>query len=111
MKLIRAIIRPDREEATLSALEEVGLYAVTKFGVSGRGRQRGIQVGEVTIDTLAKVMLLLVVEEEEYQKAISAIETGAMTGRPGDGRIFVQNVSEAYTIRTGMEAGAVEWAG
>jgi nitrogen regulatory protein PII 1 len=108
MKLIRAIIRPDREEATLSALEEVGLYAVTKFDVLGRGRQRGIQIGEVSLDTLAKVTFLLVVEEDAYQKAIAAIEAGAMTGRPGDGRIFVQNVSESYTIRTGMEAGATE---
>jgi nitrogen regulatory protein PII 1 len=101
MKLIRAIIRPEKEEAVLNSLETAGLYAVTKMAVLGRGRQRGIQVGAVHYDLLSKLMLLLVVEEEDYPKAISAIERGAETGHPGDGKIFVQEVSEVYTIRTG----------
>lgn len=101
MKLIRAIIRPEREEAVLSRLEAEGLYAVTKMPVTGRGRQRGIQVGAVRYDSLAKSMLLLVVEEEDYPKAIAALEAGAETKHPGDGKIFVQEVSEVYTIRTG----------
>jgi nitrogen regulatory protein PII 1 len=101
MKLIRAVIRPEREETVLSRLEEAGLYAVTKMPVLGRGRQRGIQVGSVHYDLLAKSMLLLIVEEKDYPKAIAAIEQGAETGHPGDGKIFVQEVSESYTIRTG----------
>lgn len=101
MKMIRAIIRPEREEAVLSRLEAEGLYAVTKMPVLGRGRQRGIQVGPVHYDLLSKMMLLFIVEEKDYIKAIAAIEAGAETGHPGDGRIFVQEVSEVYTIRTG----------
>ncbi len=101
MKLIRAIIRPEREEAVLNRLEAAGLYAVTKMPVLGRGRQRGIQVGAVHYDILSKSMLLLMVDEEEYPQAIAAIEQGAETGHPGDGKIFVQEVSEVYTIRNG----------
>lgn len=104
MKLIRAIIRPEREEAVLSGLEAAGLYAVTKMPVLGRGKQRGIQVGPVHYDLLSKLMLLLIVSEEEYPQAIAAIEQGAETGHPGDGKIFIQEVSESYTIRTGEKA-------
>lgn len=101
MRMIRAIIRPEREEAILKSLEEAGIFAVTKSPVLGRGRQRGIQVGKVNYDLLAKVMLVLVVEEGDYSKAVTAIESGGDTGHPGDGKIFVQEVSEIYTIRTG----------
>lgn len=104
MKLIRAIIRPEREEAVLGRLEAAGLFAVTKMPVLGRGKQRGIQVGPVHYDLLSKSMLLLIVSEEEYPRAIAAIDQGAGTGHPGDGKIFVQEVSESYTIRTGEKA-------
>ncbi|TAK06180.1 MAG: P-II family nitrogen regulator [Candidatus Manganitrophaceae bacterium] len=104
MKLIRAVIRPEREEAVMSRLEAAGLYAVTKMPVLGRGKQRGIQVGAVHYDLLSKLMLLLIVGDEEYPQAIAAIEQGAETGHPGDGKIFVQEVSESYTIRTGEKA-------
>lgn len=103
MKLIRAIIRPEREEAVITNLESAGLYAITKMPVLGRGKQRGIQVGAIKYDTLSKVMLLLFVDEGDYPKAIEAIEKGAYTGHPGDGRIFTQNVSKSYTIRTAQE--------
>lgn len=104
MKLIRAIIRPEREMEVLSRLEAAGLFAVTKLPVLGRGKQRGIQVGPVHYDLLSKLMLLLIVSDEEYPLAIAAIEQGAETGHPGDGKIFVQEVSESYTIRTGERA-------
>ena len=103
MKMIRAVFRPEREQEVLRRLEEAGLYATTKLPVLGRGQQRGVQVGEVSYDELAKVMFLLVVEDREAQKAIAAIETGARTGRPGDGKIFVQEVSRALTVRNGKE--------
>ena len=101
MKMIRAVIRPEREETILRHLEAAGIFAVTKFPVQGRGRQKGIQVGKVNYDLLAKVMLLLAVEESDYPKAIAAIESGGDTGHPGDGKIFVQNITESYTIRSG----------
>ena len=103
MKLIRAIIRPECEEKTLNNLEEIGLYAITKTPVLGRGLQRGVQVGVINYDTLAKLSLMLVVEEKDYLKAVAAIERGAETGRPGDGKIFAQEVSGVFTVRTGAK--------
>jgi len=105
MKMIRAIVRPEREEEVTRKLEEAGLFAMTKLQVLGRGKQRGIQVGAIRYDTLAKVMFILAVEENEYDKAIAAIEAGGRTGRPGDGKIFVQEILESYTVRTGVKAG------
>jgi len=102
MKMIRAIVRPEREEKVLSHLEAAGIYAITKIPVLGRGRQRGIQVGAVTYDLLSKVMLMLAVSDADYDKALHAIEMGAVTGNPGDGKVFVQDISEVYTVRTGL---------
>ena len=103
MKMIRAIIRLEKEAEVLSRLEAKGFYAMTKLPVLGCGQQRGIQVGAVTYDELAKLMLVMVVEDRDYDCAIQAIEEGAHTGHPGDGKIFVQEVRKAYTIRTGAE--------
>lgn len=108
MKMIRVVIRPEREAATLKALEQSGIYAMTKIPVLGRGRQRGIQVGRVSYDMLAKLMIILFVEDADYDKAIEAIESGADTGHPGDGKIFVQSVSETYSVRTGVKGKGVK---
>ena len=104
MKLIRAIVRPEREEDVVSALEAAGIVSLTKMDVLGRGQQRGIQVGATVYDELPKVQLLLVVEDDKLDAAIAAIETGARTGQHGDGKIFVSAVEAAYTIRTGQKA-------
>ena len=101
MKLIRAIVRPDREAEVLTALETAGFYAVTKLPVRGRGRQKGIQVGAVSYDELSKLMLLLAVEDADLARALDAIEGAAWTGHPGDGRISVQALEQVYTVRTG----------
>lgn len=101
MKMIRAVIRPEREGRVLKCLEEAGLFAVTKFSVRGRGMQRGIQVGPVVYSEIAKTMLLLVVEEADLSTALVAIREGARTGNPGDGKIFVQEVERVVTVRTG----------
>jgi nitrogen regulatory protein PII 1 len=101
MKRVFAILRPEKENDVIAALEKENFYALTKFPVTGRGRQGGIQVGSATYSELAKVMLMLVVEDRDCDRALRAIEKGAYTGHPGDGKIFVQDVQEAYTIRTG----------
>ncbi len=103
MKCLRAVIRLEKEAAVLEKLEAAGIFAVTKLPVQGRGQQRGISVGRISYDTLAKVMFLLFVEEADYEKALEAIEGGAETGHQGDGKIFVQEVSEAYSVRTGLK--------
>lgn len=101
MKMIRAIIRPEREAEALTRLEAQGFYAMTKVPVLGRGRQRGIQVGAVSYDELAKLMLILVVEDADCERVVALIEEGACTGHPGDGKIFIQEVRAAYRVRTG----------
>jgi len=103
MKMIRAIIRPEREAEVLSHLEAEGFYAMTKVPVLGRGQQRGIQVGAVSYDELAKLMLILVVEDADFPRVVKAIEEGGHTGHPGDGKIFIQEVRQVCTVRTGTQ--------
>ena len=101
MKLIKAIIRPEKETDVIQGLEQAGLSALTKWDVLGRGRQKGIQVGAAVYGELSKLCLMLVVQDAEAPKAIEAVLKTAKTGHPGDGRVFVSDVKEAYTIRTG----------
>ncbi len=101
MKMIRAIVRPEKVEDIVDALEKEEVIALTKIDVFGRGKQKGIQVGSSVYDELPKVMLMIVVENEEAEKVIEVIENNARTGNIGDGKIFVTAVNEAYTIRTG----------
>jgi nitrogen regulatory protein PII 1 len=101
MKMIRAIIRPNKEEKVVEHLEKEGFYSLTKMNVFGRGKQKGIRVGTVCYDELPKVMLMLVVEDKDVSKAVNVIQNSARTGNIGDGKIFITDVSEAYTVRTG----------
>lgn len=104
MYMVRAIVRPQKVNEVISALLEAGFPSVTKMDVSGRGKQRGIEVGGVRYDEIAKVMLMVVVEEKDKDDLISIILRHARTGPKGhygDGKIFVSRVEEAYTISTG----------
>ena len=101
MKLIKAIIRPEKEADVLRQLENEGIYGMTKLDVLGRGRQRGIQVGNTVYEELSKLMLMILVPDGESKKAVNAISKAAFTGNYGDGKIFVVPIDEVYTIRTG----------
>jgi nitrogen regulatory protein PII 1 len=101
MKMIRAIIRPEKEDDVVLALEGAGFPAMTKAHVFGRGKQKGLQVGPVHYDLLSKIFLLLVVNDDEVQKVMEVITDNSKTGFIGDGKIFVSEVEEAYTVRTG----------
>lgn len=103
MKMIKAVIRPEKEYDVVSGLEKAGFYSLTKVDVLGRGRQRGIQVGNTTYDELSKLMLMLVVENKEANRVIELIQQHARTGNFGDGKIFVTDVAQTYTIRTGQK--------
>lgn len=100
MKMIRAIVRPDKAEEVVDSLAEAGYVALTKMDVIGRGKQKGIQIDKIYYDELPKTMLLLVAEEEDTGKIIGIINESAFTGSFGDGKIFVSPVDEAYTVRT-----------
>ena len=103
MRMIRAIIRPDREDQVINALESAGIVSLTKMDVFGRGQQRGVQVGNTIYSELPKIMLTIVVEEAKLDAAVAAIQSGAKTGQHGDGKIFVSTVDAVYTVRTGQK--------
>lgn len=104
--MIRAVIRPEKSAKVLTALFEAGYPAVTKVPVVGRGKQRGIKIGDVTYDELPKEMLIVVVNDEDKDFAVKAIMDAAVTepkGAFGDGKIFISPVEEAYTISRGSK--------
>jgi len=104
--MIRAIVRPEKADAVLAALMDAGFPAVTKYSVAGRGKQRGIKIGDVTYDELPKVMLMSVVQAADKDFVIKTIMETARTkgkGAFGDGKIFISDVSESYTISSGVK--------
>ena len=101
MQMIRAIVRPDKAGKVMKALFEAGYVAVTRIPVAGRGKQRGLKVGDVTYDELPKELLIIVVQDNDKEFAVNTIIEAARTGEKGafgDGKIFVSPVEEAYTI-------------
>ena len=101
MKMVRAIIRPEKEVAVAAALANDGFPAMTKWDVLGRGKQQGVQVGDHFYDELAKCIFMVVVEDDQVTSVTDSIQAAAATGFPGDGRVFVTNVESAFTLRTG----------
>jgi nitrogen regulatory protein PII 1 len=109
MIMIRAIIRPEKSDDVLAALMDAGFPAVTKYSVAGRGKQRGIKIGEVTYDEIPKPMLLSVVQAEDKDFVINTIMDSARSGTKGafgDGKIFVTEVEDVYTISSGVKEDA-----
>jgi len=109
MIMIRAIIRPERADEVLAALMDAGFPAVTKYSVAGRGKQRGIKIGEVTYDEIPKTMLMSVVKEVDKDFVINTIMDSARSGTKGafgDGKIFVTQVEDVYTISSGVKEDA-----
>ena len=103
MLLLRAIIRPEKVKEVLDALLQVGYSSVTKMEVYGRGKQKGIQIGDVFYDEIPKEMIFMVIEDGVKEIVKDIIMEHARTGEngnSGDGRIFISPVDEAYTIST-----------
>src|SRR5687767_1613135 len=105
VKKIEAIIKPFKLDDVKDALHEVGVSGITVTEVKGFGRQKGhtelYRGAEYVVDFLPKVKVEVVVEDEQVQRAVEAIEASARTGRIGDGKIFVIPVEQAIRIRTG----------
>jgi nitrogen regulatory protein PII 1 len=111
MIMVRAIVRPDKADAVLAALMDAGFPAITKFSVAGRGKQRGIKIGDITYDEIPKVLLMSVVKARDKDFVIRTIMDAARTGQKGnfgDGKIFVSPVEEVHTISTGVREPAEE---
>ena len=105
MILIRAIVRPEKVNNVLESLMAAGYPAITRFSVVGRGKQRGIKIGEVTYDEIIKELLFAVVQDSDREFVVKTIITAARTGEKGafgDGKIFITPVEESYTISSGI---------
>jgi nitrogen regulatory protein PII 1 len=105
MVMVRAIVRPEKAEEVMAALMADGFPAVTRMNVSGRGKQRGIKIGEVTYDEIPKELLLMVIKDTDKNFVVKKIIEVARTGRGsfGDGKIFVSPVDEVYTVSSGIK--------
>jgi nitrogen regulatory protein P-II 1 len=113
MKLVVAIIRPERLEAVQAALHQQDVYLMTVSDVRGCGRQRGYtevyRSTEVQVRLLPKVKLEIAVNEAFVEATIEAIVHAARTpetGQIGDGKIFVLPLDDCVRIRTGERGGA-----
>jgi nitrogen regulatory protein PII 1 len=101
MKMIFAIVRPEKIYEVNKTLSDAGYAASTKWSVAGRGKQHGIQVGDIVYDEMSKNVLMVVCEDEQKNDIIDIIIESAQTGESGnsgDGKIFVLPVEESYTI-------------
>ena len=105
MKLLKAIVRPNKVDDVKEALDALGLSGMTVTEVRGHGKQKGhaaIYRGkEYNVTLLPKMEIEVVVQDSIVDEAIAAILKAARTGEIGDGRLFVVPVEQAYRIRTG----------
>lgn len=107
MKLITAVIRPDRLSAVKEALFGAGVTGITISRVSGHGGEKELleqyRGSKFLVEFHEKVQLSIAVSEEFVDKTIDAIVKGARTNKVGDGKIFVQPIERVVRIRTGEE--------
>ena len=105
MKLIKAIVRPNKVDEVKDALSKLGVSGMTVTEVRGHGKQKGhtaIYRGkEYNVSLLPKMQIEVVVADSAADEAIKAIIQSARTGEIGDGRVFVMPVEQTYKIRTG----------
>lgn len=110
MKLITAIIRPDRLDEVRAALAEFDIYLMTITDVQGLGTQKGVtevyRGQEVEERLLPKLKLEIAVNDAFVDVAIEALVRGGRTGRVGDGKIFVTALEQCVRIRTGETGSA-----
>ena len=109
MKKIEAIIKPFKLDEVKEALQELGVQGMTVTEVKGYGRQKGhtelYRGAEYVVDFLPKIKIEVVVSDDQLEAALEAIVGAARTGRIGDGKIFVSEITDVLRIRTG-ETGA-----
>jgi len=101
MKMIQAILRPEKLKDVEERLKKEGFPSLTEISVRGRGKQRGIVIGEMRYDKLPKELLVLTCKDADLEKILGIILEEGRTGNIGDGKIFVLNVEHAITIREG----------
>ncbi|MBP2132591.1 nitrogen regulatory protein PII 1 [Methanomicrobium sp. W14] len=106
MLFVRAIIRPEKKDEVLGKLSAEGFHAATIVDVVGRGKQKGIKMGDVYYDEIPKTLILVAIEDADKDKIVDIILKCGKTGEKGnfgDGKIFISPVEEAYTISKGIK--------
>ena len=105
MKLVSAIIKPFKLQEVRESLVESGVIGLTVSEVKGYGRQKGhtelYRGADYSVDTLPKMKLDILIDDENVESVIETVTKSASTGKIGDGKIFVTNIEEIVRIRTG----------
>ena len=105
MKMLMAVIKPHKLDQVREALTGLGVEGMTATEVKGYGRQKGhteiYRGAEYTVNFLPKVRIEVVVADSLFDQTVEVIQEAAKTGKIGDGKIFVYDVSSAVRIRTG----------
>lgn len=107
MKFLTAFIRPEQLTPVKQALFAKGIYGMSVTNILGCGQQKGFTetyrgvVMEVNL--LKKIRLEIALPDDQVDVALDAIQTGAYTGREGDGMMFVQDIVKGRRVRTGEE--------
>lgn len=105
MKLVAAIIKPFKLDDVREALSDIGVTGITVVEVKGFGRQKGhtelYRGAEYVVDFLPKIKVEIAVVSDKVDEVIEAITKSAQTGKIGDGKIFVYELTQAVRIRTG----------
>ena len=107
MKLVTAIIKPFKLDDVRTALADLGIQGMTITEVKGFGRQKGhtelYRGAEYVVDFLPKIKLEVAVDDEVLASVVETIVETAQTGKIGDGKIFVSDLSQVIRIRTGEQ--------
>ena len=105
MKLVTAIIKPFKLQEVREELVDDGIKGLTVTEVKGYGRQKGhtemYRGSEYSVDTLPKIRLDVLIEDNALDTVVETISKSASTGKIGDGKIFITSVDEVIRIRTG----------
>ncbi len=105
MQMVTAIIKPFKLDDVRAQLSEVGVQGMTVSEVKGFGRQKGhtelYRGAEYVVDFLPKIKLEVAIDDAQLDVVVEAIQKAAHTGKVGDGKIFIQQLSDIIRIRTG----------
>jgi len=110
MKLITAIVKPFKLDEVKTALQAFGVHGITVTEASGYGRQRGhtevYRGAEYTVDLVPKLRVEVLCEDDDVSDLVDVIVKASVTGKIGDGKVWVTPVDEVVRVRTGERGGS-----
>ena len=110
MKLITAVVKPHRLDEIKEALQAFGVQGLTVTEASGYGRQRGhtevYRGAEYTVDLVPKLRLEVLCEDDDVEDLVDVVVKAAVTGKIGDGKVWVTPVDDVVRVRTGEHGGS-----